>query len=38
VEALPMVESSSDEYKDLQLGFPCANDTDGRQERFHPQQ
>lgn len=38
VEALPMVESSSDKYKDLLLGFPCTNDTEGRKERFHPQQ
>ena len=37
VESLAMVESSSDNYKTKQLGFPCTNDTDGRYERFHPQ-
>ena len=37
VEGLPMIESSSDKYKDLLVGFPCSNDTDGRYERFHPQ-
>ena len=37
VEGLPMVESSSDKYAKLLLGFPCSNDTDGRYKRFHPQ-
>ena len=37
VEGLPMIESSSDKYKEMLLGFPCTNDEDGRYERFHPQ-
>jgi hypothetical protein len=37
VEAFQMVESTSDNYKELLLGFPCTNDMDGRNDRFHPQ-
>ena len=37
VEGLPMIESSSDKYKNMFMGFPCTNDEDGRYERFHPQ-
>ncbi|MBE6366911.1 MAG: prepilin-type N-terminal cleavage/methylation domain-containing protein [Lentisphaerae bacterium] len=36
VEGLPMVESASAKYKELLLGFPCTNNTNGRNERFHP--
>ena len=37
VESLSMQESPSDKYRDLLLGYPCSNDVDGRNERFHPQ-
>ncbi|MBO5924129.1 MAG: prepilin-type N-terminal cleavage/methylation domain-containing protein [Lentisphaeria bacterium] len=37
VEAFQMVESTSDNYKELLLGFPCTNDMDGRNDHFHPQ-
>ena len=37
VEGLLLIESSSDKYKNMFLGFPCSNDEDGRFERFHPQ-